>query len=95
MQMLAALETLNVHVTHLVTTTGVSSQEPITQMISLMHHFSTPENRNAYHNQCSTSCLKCQFTPSAFCQFMIYTNGFFTTIRVRITMDTQDPQTCL
>ena len=37
MQKLAALVTLKVHVTCLVTTTVVSSQEPIIQMMSLMH----------------------------------------------------------
>ena len=71
MQMLAALVTLQVHVTCLVTTTVVSSQEPIIQMTSLMHHFSTPRTGMRNPNQCSTSCLKCQFTPPAFCQFII------------------------
>ena len=76
MQMLAALVTLKVHVTILVTTTMtvVSSQEPIIQMTALMHHFSTPRTGMRNPNQCSILCLKCQFTPPAFCQFMVYYN---------------------
>ena len=46
----------------------VSSQEPIIQMTSLMHHFSTHRTGMCNQNQCSTSCLKCQFHPPAFCQ---------------------------
>ena len=70
--MLAALVTL--HVTRLVTTivTVVSSQELIIQMTSLMHHSSTPMRTGICNpNQCSTSYIKCQFTPPAFCQFII------------------------
>ena len=34
--------------------------------------FSTPRKGMHSQNQCSTSCLKYQFTPPAFCQFIIH-----------------------
>ena len=57
----------------LVTTTVISSQEPIIQMNSLMHYSSSPRTGMCNPNQCSTLCLKCQFTrpPQAF-NFLVH-----------------------
>ena len=40
--------------------TVISSQGPIIQMSSLMHHISTPRTGMHNPNQCSTLSLKCQ-----------------------------------
>ena len=53
MQMLAALVTLGY-------STVISSQEPIIQISSLMHHISTPRTGMHNPNQCSKLSLKCQ-----------------------------------
>ena len=49
--------------TCLVTAAVIFSQQPMIQMTSLMHHSSTPITGMRNPNQCSTLCLKCQFTP--------------------------------
>ena len=88
-QMLAVLVTLKVHMTWLVTTALVYSQELIIQMTSLKCHFCTPRTGMHNLNQCSTSCLKCQFTPLAFCQFIICM-GCYNHMYLHVIMDTLD-----
>ena len=51
--------------------TVISSQEPIIQITSLMHHSSTLRPGMRSPNQYNTLCLKCQFIPPSFCQFII------------------------